>query len=175
MCSPRHAPGSRGPLHQLLLGAASDVTIWTGTAGGAKSVAWSEPLSLPAVKAVAAANQCTVNDVLVATVAGCLHDYLQAHQARCSSVTFMVPVNLKPLDLTLPETLGNEFALVQLELPTDEPDAHEVLAVAKRRMDRIKTVTKRPSRSGSRRPSPGSAADSTKPRWTCSPIARSAP
>jgi len=50
----------------------------------------------------------------------------------------MVPVNLKPLDLTLPETLGNEFALVQLELPTDEPDAGRVLATAKRRMERIK-------------------------------------
>ncbi len=132
------APGDVDTLRKLLLGTRNDVTIWTGTAGGSKSVAWSEPLSLAAVKAVAAANQCTVNDVLVATVAGCLHDYLQAHQARCSSVTFMVPVNLKPLDLTLPETLGNEFALVQLELPTDEPDAHEVLEVAKRRMDRIK-------------------------------------
>jgi diacylglycerol O-acyltransferase len=90
------------------------------------------------MNAVAAANQCTVDDVLLATVAGTLHDYLQAHQARCSSVTFMVPVNLKPLDLTLPDTLGNEFALVQLELPTDEPDPQKVLAAAKRRMDRIK-------------------------------------
>lgn len=132
------APGDADTLRKLLLGTRNDVTIWTGTAGPAKSVAWSEPLSLAAVKAVAAANLCTVNDVLVATVAGCLHDYLVAHEARCSSVTFMVPVNLKPLDMTLPGTLGNEFALVQLELPTDEPDPHEVLAVAKRRMDRIK-------------------------------------
>ena len=131
-------PGDVDTLRKLLLGTRNDVTIWTGTAGGAKGVAWSEPLSLAAVKAVAAANLCTVNDVLVATVAGCLYSYLQAHDARCSSVTFMVPVNLKPLDPTLPDTLGNEFALVQLELPTDEPDAHEVLTVAKRRMDRIK-------------------------------------
>lgn len=132
------APGDVDTVRKLLLGTRNDVTIWTGTAGGVKSVAWSEPLSLAAIKAVAAANGCTVNDVLVATVAGCLHDYLKAHHARCSSVTFMVPVNLKPLDATLPDTLGNEFALVQLELPTDEPDPHEVLAVAKRRMDRIK-------------------------------------
>ncbi len=132
------APGDADTVRKLLLGTRNDVTIWTGTAGGTKSVAWSEPLSLAAIKAVAAANLCTVNDVLVATVAGCLYDYLQAHDARCASVTFMVPVNLKPLDATLPDTLGNEFALVQLELPTDEPDPHEVLAVAKRRMDRIK-------------------------------------
>jgi diacylglycerol O-acyltransferase len=122
------APGDLDTVRKLLLGTRNDSTIWTGTAGGDKSIAWSEPLSLPAVKAVARANRCTVNDVLVACVAGALGDYLKAHHARCSSVTFMVPVNLKPLDRTLPDTLGNEFALVQLELPTDEPDPLKVLA-----------------------------------------------
>ncbi len=132
------APGDVDTVRKLLIGTRNDATIWTGTAGDTKGVAWSEPVSLAKVKAVAKANNCTVNDVLVASVAGALHDYLTAHDARCASVTFMVPVNLKPLDLTLPETLGNEFALVQLELPTDEPDARRVLAAAKRRMNRIK-------------------------------------
>jgi len=132
------APGDVDTVRKLLIGTRNDATIWTGTAGDTKGVAWSEPVSLATVKAVAKANNCTVNDVLVASVAGALHDYLTAHDARCASVTFMVPVNLKPLDLTLPETLGNEFALVQLELPTDEPDARRVLAAAKRRMNRIK-------------------------------------
>ncbi len=132
------APGDVDTLRKLLIGTRNDATIWTGEASGQKSVAWSEPISLPAIKAVAHANRCTINDVLVTTVAGTLHDYLKAHNARCSSVTFMVPVNLKPIDTTLPDTLGNEFALVQLELPTDEPDAGKVLEAAKRRMDRIK-------------------------------------
>jgi diacylglycerol O-acyltransferase len=132
------APGDLDTVRKLLVGTRNEATMWTGTASGHKSVAWSEPLSLVAVKAIAKANRCTVNDVLVASVALTLYDYLKAHEARCSSVTFMVPVNLKPLDLTLPETLGNEFALVQLELPTDEPDPLRVLAAAKRRMDRIK-------------------------------------
>lgn len=132
------APGDVDTVRKLLIGTRNDATIWTGEATGKKSVAWSEPMSLPAIKAVAQANRCTVNDVLVTTVAGALYDYLKAHNARCSSVTFMVPVNLKPIDTTLPETLGNEFALVQLELPTDEPDAGKVLEAAKRRMDRIK-------------------------------------
>lgn len=131
-------PGDADTVRKLLIGTRNDSTVWTGTAGADKSVAWSDPLPLAAVKAVARGNRCTVNDVLVACVAGALHDYLQAQEARCSSVTFMVPVNLKPLDLTLPDTLGNEFALVQLELPTDEPDPRKVLAAAKRRMDRIK-------------------------------------
>lgn len=133
-----NAPGDADAVRKLLVGTRNDATMWTGEAGDDKGVAWSEPLPLASVKAVAHANRCTVNDVLAAGVALSLHDYLQEHHARCASVTFMVPVNLKPLDLTLPETLGNEFALVQLELPTDEPDPRRVLAAARRRMNRIK-------------------------------------
>jgi len=132
------ALGALDAVRKFLLGTRNDVTLWTGTAGAQKGIAWSEPLALPRVKSVAKAHQCTVNDVLVATVACTLHDYLEARQAHCSSVTFMVPVNIKPLDLTLPDTLGNEFALVQLELPTDESDPLHVVRIAKRRMDRIK-------------------------------------
>jgi diacylglycerol O-acyltransferase len=50
----------------------------------------------------------------------------------------MVPVNLRPFDGTLPDELGNEFAVVQLELPTDTADLPAVLEVVKRRMHRIK-------------------------------------
>jgi diacylglycerol O-acyltransferase len=132
------APGDVDTVRKLLLGTRNDTTMWTGEAGDDKGVAWSEPLPLADVKAVAKANGATVNDVLVTCVAGALHDYLEAHDARCASVTFMVPVNLKPIDLSLPDDLGNGFALVQLELPTDQPDALQVLSVAKRRMDRIK-------------------------------------
>jgi diacylglycerol O-acyltransferase len=132
------APGDVDTVRKFVLGTRNDVTIWTGAASGSKGVAWSPPLSLHAVKAVAKAHGCTVNDVLVATVASALHDYLRSQKAHCASVAFMVPVNLKPLDLSLPETLGNEFALVQLELPTDEPDPVKVLRIARRRMNRIK-------------------------------------
>ena len=132
------APGDLDTARKLVLGTRNDVTLWTGPASGFKGVAWSPPLPLAAVKAVAKAHNCTVNDVLVATVASALHDYLRSRDAQCASVAFMVPVNLKPLDLSLPETLGNEFALVQLELPTDEPDPVAVLRIARRRMDRIK-------------------------------------
>ena len=132
------APGDVDTIRKFVLGTRNGVTLWTGSASGSKGVAWSPPLSLPAVKAVAKAHGCTVNDVLVATVASALHDYLRSQDAHCASVAFMVPVNLKPLDLSLPETLGNEFALVQLELPTDEPDPVAVLAIARRRMKRIK-------------------------------------
>jgi diacylglycerol O-acyltransferase len=132
------APSDIDVVRKLLLGTRNNVAMWTGTAGVEKAVAWSEPLSLLDVKAVAKAHRATVNDVLVTCAAGALQGYLTAHRERCSSVTFMVPVNLRPLDLSLPDELGNGFALVQLELPTDEPDLLHVLNVAKRRMSRIK-------------------------------------
>jgi diacylglycerol O-acyltransferase len=53
-------------------------------------------------------------------------------------VTWDVPVNLKPFDPTLPIMLGNSFALVQLELPTNIDDPVRTLQVVRRRMGRIK-------------------------------------
>ena len=132
------APGFLDALRKLIFGPRNRRTLWTGTAGLDKGIAWSDPLPLTEVKTVAKANGCTVNDVLTAAVAVSLNAYLRSRDAQCSSVTFMVPVNLKPLDLTMPETLGNEFALTQLELPTDCSDARTVLTTVKRRMDRIK-------------------------------------
>ena len=123
---------------KLLLGTRNDPTIWTGQVGTRKVVAWSEPLPLASVKEVARTHDATVNDVLVTCVAGTLHSYLTAHDARCASVNWMIPVNLKALDLALPEELGNEFAIVQLELPTGIADPLAVLDVVKQRMGRIK-------------------------------------
>lgn len=131
-------PADLDTARKLLLGTRNDPTMWTGRASTTKGVAWAEPLPLAEVKAVARAHRATVNDVLVACLAAVLHDYLAAHRAHCASVTFMVPVNLKPLNPSLPDELGNGFALVQLELPTDEPDPVQVLRIVKRRMSRIK-------------------------------------
>ncbi len=132
------APGDADFARKLLLGTRNDTTCWTGTVGTRKAVAWSAPLPLGEVKAVARANHATVNDVLVTCVAGTLHAYLGRHDSSCSSVNWMIPVNLKALDTTLPDELGNSFAIVQLELPTNEADPLAVLDVVHRRMGRIK-------------------------------------
>jgi diacylglycerol O-acyltransferase len=132
------SPGDIDFARKLLFGTRNDPTYWTGEVGTRKVVAWSEPLPLDAVKQVARAHDATVNDVLVTCVAGTLHTYLTSHDSACASVNWMIPVNLKPLDHTLPEELGNSFAIVQLELPTDIADPLVVLDVVKRRMGRIK-------------------------------------
>lgn len=132
------APGDADFARKLLLGTRNDTTCWTGTVGARKAVAWSTPLPLSDVKAVARANHATVNDVLVTCVAGTLHSYLNRHDSYCASVNWMIPVNLKALDTTLPEELGNSFAIVQLELPTNIADPLAVLDVVQHRMGRIK-------------------------------------
>jgi diacylglycerol O-acyltransferase len=131
-------PGDVDFARKILLGTRNDATCWSGPVGARKAVSWSDPLPLADVKAVARANRVTVNDVLVTCVAGTLHAYLERHGQRCKSVNWMVPVNLKPFDASLPDELGNSFALVQLEMPTDTSDPLAVLAVVRRRMGRIK-------------------------------------
>jgi diacylglycerol O-acyltransferase len=132
------APGDVDFARKLLLGTRNDAASWTGTAGGRKAVAWSLPLQLDDVKKVARARQATVNDVLVACVAGTLHAYLHDHGSNCASVNWMIPVNLEPLAPSLPERLGNSFAIVQLELPTHIAEPLAALDVVRRRMARIK-------------------------------------
>ena len=132
-------PGDMDTARKLVLGTRNDNTRWTGTVGPRKAVAWSPPLPLTDVKAVAHANGATVNDVLVTCVAESLRAYLEQHRAVCRSVTWDVPVNLKPFDPDLPVELGNSFALVQLEMPTNIEDPLRTLDVVRRRMGRIKS------------------------------------
>jgi diacylglycerol O-acyltransferase len=125
-------------VRKLVLGTRNDTTRWTGRVGPHKSIAWSPPIPLADVKATARAHAATVNDVLVTCVAESLRAYLDQHGSVCHSVTWDVPVNLKPFDPDLPPALGNSFALVQLELPTNIDDPVRTLAVVRRRMGRIK-------------------------------------
>ena len=76
-----------------------------------------EPLDLREVKAVSRALGCTVNDVVMATVAGALGAYLRSNGFDTQDVSLRasVPVNLRGADETL--TLGNKFGLLFVRLP----------------------------------------------------------
>jgi WS/DGAT/MGAT family acyltransferase len=92
-------------------------TRFKGKPGTQKCVAWSEPISLPEVKAVGKILGCSINDLLLASAAGALRGYL-AEKGDCVEdieVRALVPVNLRrPGD---EQQLGNRFGLVALELP----------------------------------------------------------
>ena len=53
-------------------------TLLKGKPVGRKVVAWGEPIPLDQVKAVGKALDCSINDVLLACVAGAIGDYLRA-------------------------------------------------------------------------------------------------
>jgi len=84
---------------------------------GEKRVAWSEPLDLQEVKTVSRALGCTVNDVLMSTVAGALGAHLRAagFDTRDVALRASVPVNLREAEEAT--TLGNKFGLLFVALP----------------------------------------------------------
>lgn len=90
---------------------------------GTRRVAWTQALSLDEVRAIARVLGCTVNDVLISTLAGALGRYLAAQGDCVAGVTLRaaVPVNLRPSaeprQLAGTKTLGNYFGLVFVDLP----------------------------------------------------------
>jgi WS/DGAT/MGAT family acyltransferase len=107
-----------------------------GELGTEKRAAWAGPLPLPEVKAVAATLCCSVNDVLVACVAGALRGYLldQGDTLANTEIRALVPVNLRPPGP--PAELGNRFGLVFLGLPVAIADpVQRALAVHERMQD----------------------------------------
>jgi diacylglycerol O-acyltransferase / wax synthase len=82
-----------------------------------KRVAWTAPMPLDEVKAVGRVLGCSVNDVLLASVAGALGSYLRANGDDTSKteIRALVPVNLRSPGKE--QDLGNRFGLVALSLP----------------------------------------------------------
>lgn len=111
---------------------------WTGTPGIAKVVSWSVPLPLSEIKRVGRQTGATVNDVLIAAVAGGLRRYLLARGRTPAEVVWMVPVNLKPFADNLPAELGNYFALVMVSMDLRISDPQARLQHMHNRMQRIK-------------------------------------
>ncbi len=111
---------------------------YRGQMSGIKRVVWSKPLSLDEVKAVSRATASTVNDVLVAAVAGALRLDMQGRGADMSlgDLRAMVPINLRRADAEL--KLGNEFSLLYLALPVGLDDPGERLAAVQQRMELLK-------------------------------------
>ncbi|HVS75315.1 MAG TPA: wax ester/triacylglycerol synthase family O-acyltransferase [Steroidobacteraceae bacterium] len=90
---------------------------------GGRRIAWTQALSVDEVKAMAHVLGCTVNDVLVSTLAGALGRYLESQGDAVAGLTVRaaVPVNLRPVadprELEGPQALGNRFGLVFVDLP----------------------------------------------------------
>jgi len=114
-------------------------TSLKGRPSGVKVVAWNEPLAVGDVKAVGKALGCSVNDVLLACVAGAIRSYLMARGERVDGCELraMVPVNLR--DPRKWKELGNKFGLVPLLLPIGVENPIARVFEVRRRMEALKT------------------------------------
>jgi diacylglycerol O-acyltransferase len=117
------------------------MTRLKGKPGGAKRVAWCEPIPLEEVKAVGKALNCSINDVLLSCVGGALGEYLRGlgDDVTGQEIRAMIPVNLRPLDQAY--KLGNRFGLVPLVLPIGIENPVERVYEVRRRMNALKGST----------------------------------
>lgn len=117
-------------------------TRFKGKPGVAKRVAWSEPLPLREIKAVGKLLGCSVNDLLLSSVAGALRSYLMEQGDPVDGVELraLVPVNLRgpERDPNPNKRLGNRFGLVALVLPVGIANPMARLYEVKRRMEELK-------------------------------------
>jgi diacylglycerol O-acyltransferase / wax synthase len=122
----------------LALMADDSHTRLKGKATPGKRVAWGEPLPLDEVKAVSKAYGVSINDVLLAAVAGAIGSYLHGlgDDPSGQEIRAMVPVNLRPADEA--HQLGNRFGLVPLVLPIGIAHPGERLYAVHARMNALK-------------------------------------
>lgn len=111
----RHEPSShlRGPL------------------GRVKTVARGRGVDLDLVKR--RAGGASVNEVVLAAVAGGLRRRFVAAGEAPVDVRALVPVDLRPPGAAVPRALGNRFGMVLVELPVSEPDAEGRIVRVRRR------------------------------------------
>lgn len=125
-------------LGKLLLTPPDRDSVLRGKLGVRQAAVWTDRIELDEVKAIGHATGTTVNDVLVAAIAGALRRYLKARRSPVDEVRAMIPFNLRPLDEPLPRELGNRFGLVYLGLPVGIRGPRQRLDEVHRRMESIK-------------------------------------
>ena len=135
----RAGTGVAAELAYLLFMPNDTPTRLKGVPLGDKRVAWTDPIPLPEVKAVSRALGCSINDMLLASVAGAFKGYLEEKGDPTAGVEIraLVPINLRPPDSA--ETLGNRFGIVAVELPVGFASPLERLYEVRRRMEALKS------------------------------------
>ena len=124
-------------LGRLLALRAEPRTALKGRLGVAKQAAWSEPIALSVLKEASRRAGASINDLLLACVAGALREHLiRAGSCPSHELHAVVPVNLRPAGA--PERLGNAFGLAFVGLPVGIADASERLAAVHRSTEAMK-------------------------------------
>jgi len=135
----RHGIGLLTELAKLLAMPPDSQTSLKGKTGTVKRVAWSELIPLGEVKALGKALGCSVNDILLSSVAGAFRAYFlqKGETVRDVEVRAMIPVNLR--SARDEGTLGNRFGLGTLSLPLHEGNPFARLFLVRSRMNELKS------------------------------------
>jgi diacylglycerol O-acyltransferase len=126
-------------LSGVLLGRRDAPGPLCGQASVGRRAAWTNPLDLDRVKEVARRLEVSVNDVLLAAVAGGLRRWLLDQGHHPADLRVMVPVDLRSGEQPSAE-LGNRFGIVFVPLPVGTASAAERVAA-------VRTATTRAKRS----------------------------
>jgi len=122
-----------------LIGAPADArTPLRAKLTGTRRVAWSDPMSLSTARDAAHRHRVTINDLLLTALAAALRDALDHAASLPGEIHTLVPFNLRSPDEPVPDELGNDFALILLELPIGDLPPAERLREVNSRMARIK-------------------------------------
>lgn len=134
----RDGTGIAAELAYLLLMPNDSATRFKGPLSGSKRIAWSDPIALPEVKAVSNTLGCSINDMLLAAVAGALNAYLteKGDPTKGVEVRALVPINLRPP--AGGARLGNHFGVVAVELPVGLENPLARVEEVHRRMEALK-------------------------------------
>ena len=127
-----------GDVAAMAMMADDSPTLLKGKPIGQKIVAWGEPLPLEQVKVIGKALNCSINDVLLACVAGAIGEYLRdlGDDPTGKEIRAMVPVNLRPMEQAW--QLGNRFGLAPLTLPIGIHNPIERVYAVRTRMNQLK-------------------------------------
>ena len=105
----------------------------------AKRAVWAEPIDVAALLGLRRATGTTVTDVVMSALSGALRRWLLTHGAEPGDdLPTMVPVDLRGSAALRPDDLGNQFALVLLDLPVSVDSALGRLVETATRMRAIK-------------------------------------
>ncbi len=123
-------------------------TLLRRSPAGRRRVAWSRGFSLESVRRAARARQATVNDLLMAALAGAIRAWLTAAgDPADADLRALVPVNLRPWAPAAGDvSLGNRFGLVFVSLPIATATAAGRLEAIQSQMAAAKGAARRRSR-----------------------------
>lgn len=124
-------------LEHLLVMPADPSTPLRRPLSGQKVCGWTGPLSLDRVKAVGKRHGATVNDVLLASLAGALRPELGPEFAG-PGIRSVIPVDRRS-GAPVPEDLGNQFTMVWVPLPVIEPQPLDRLRIVAEETHRLRT------------------------------------